>query len=174
MTPTSEALSNFTVDANGCWIWQGRINDQGYGDIWLPGIKRYRRAHRIVYEHRVGPIPEGLTLDHLCRVRHCVNPEHLEPVTDRVNILRGEGPTAKNATKTHCEHGHEFTPENTYIRPGTTWRTCIKCDYARKRRARAVTPKVQCEFCGMEITADNLRRHKRRRHPIELRAGVTR
>ncbi|TDD77726.1 HNH endonuclease [Actinomadura rubrisoli] len=97
-------------------------------------------VHRFVYESLVGPIPEGLVLDHLCRVRACCNPAHLEPVTDRVNILRGASITAANARKTHCDHGHEFTSQNTYRHRGR--RLCRACNrdavarYAAVRKGR--------------------------------------
>jgi transcriptional regulator with XRE-family HTH domain len=85
--PLEERLAEkSSVDANGCWIWLGRINSAGYGEIKYR--ERRLKAHRVSYEHHVGPIPDGLDLDHLCRVRPCVNPEHLEPVTRRENIQR--------------------------------------------------------------------------------------
>ena len=83
-------------------------------------------AHRFAYETFVGPIPEGLTIDHLCRIRHCVNPEHLEAVTDRVNILRGEGISAQHARATHCPQGHPYDLINTYVAPDGD-RDCRDC-----------------------------------------------
>lgn len=127
----------------GCWEWTACQINTGYGRIWEGGRRgKSLLAHRVSYELFVGQIPDGLTLDHLCRVRHCVNPLHLEPVTGRENTLRGEGPAAVAARKTHCDSGHEFTPENTYIaRNGTRkCRTCrraakVRFDSARKARA---------------------------------------
>lgn len=88
--------SKFRICARtGCWIWVGGQNRNGYGRFYLRGGRKYKMAHRYAYETFVGPIPEGLLLDHLCRVRHCCNPFHAEPVTVRRNTLRGEGPTAK-------------------------------------------------------------------------------
>jgi transcriptional regulator with XRE-family HTH domain len=85
--PLGERLAEkISVDANGCWIWRGRINGFGYGEIKYR--ERRLKAHRVSYEHHIGPIPDGLDLDHLCRVRPCINPEHLEPVTRRENIQR--------------------------------------------------------------------------------------
>jgi len=94
--------SKVYADPSGCWLWASSLG-RGYGLFWL---KRYLPAHRLSYECLVGPIPEGLTLDHLCRVRRCLNPLHLEAVTLRENILRGTSPTAHNARKVVCLRGH--------------------------------------------------------------------
>lgn len=113
-----------------CWLWTaGR--SQGYGDFrFMPG--RSHLAHRLAYEELVGPIPAGLTLDHLCRVRHCINPAHLEPVTNYVNLMRGQGLAAQNSRKTHCPQGHPYDAENTYLSPSNR-RFCRICaDAARK------------------------------------------
>jgi len=120
-----------------CWEWTARRDTGGYGV--LKSGRKNRRAHRISYEMFVGPVPEGLQLDHLCRVRHCVNPEHLEPVTQRVNSLRSNGVSAANAKKTHCKRGHPFSGENLLVTNKGT-RQCRACrplhDTAnRKRRA---------------------------------------
>lgn len=96
-------------DAKGCWLWQGSTSD-GYGLFAVGG--KTNLAHRYSYAHLIGPIPEGLTLDHLCRVRACVNPAHLEPVTRGENVLRGTGCVAQNARKTHCLNGHPLDGEN--------------------------------------------------------------
>ena len=97
-----------TVLDSGCWEWTGCKIWNGYGRIHqiIDGKRKMILAHRAVYEILVGPIPEGLTLDHLCRNRSCVNPAHLEAITMRDNVLRGVGPTAINARKTHCINGH--------------------------------------------------------------------
>lgn len=116
-----------------CWIWVGALTTEGYGQIKMD--RRVLLVHRVMYERMVGPIPEGLDIDHLCRVRNCVNPEHLEPVTRRTNVLRGIGPSAANKVKTHCKHGHEFTLENTHVRPNGD-RMCRACSRGRSRAAR--------------------------------------
>ncbi|MGL4255763.1 MAG: HNH endonuclease signature motif containing protein [Microbacterium sp.] len=121
------------VDKTGpCWIWLGHIDSKGYGRIttWRNGTIF---AHRLAYELVNGPIPEGLQIDHLCRIPACVNPDHLEPVTGRENTLRGVGPTAENARKTSCKRGHPFDAENTCIRSDGR-RVCIACRRARDKR----------------------------------------
>src|SRR6266568_5486930 len=96
------------VDRSGaCWLWTAHVGEDGYGTFSLDG--HHQRAHRIAWVLLRGPIPEGLQIDHLCRVRACVNPDHLEPVTQRENILRGEGISALCARRTHCPQGHEYT-----------------------------------------------------------------
>lgn len=130
-----------TVQADGgCWEWTGAKIPNGYGVIGVAG--RNQPAHRVAYEIFVGPIPDGMSIDDLCRNRACVSAEHLEPlepVTTRENVLRGIGLTAQNAVKTHCLRGHEFTPENTYwiknpSGPGRECRTC-KAQFARRKRS---------------------------------------
>lgn len=121
----------------GCWLWTANKNRGGYGFIKID--RRNRSAHRVAYELSVGPIPDGLTIDHLCRVRHCVNPAHLEVVTKRTNTLRGTSPSAVHARKTHCTHGHKFTPENTYHwRGGRKCRACHRRLNAKWRARRRV------------------------------------
>jgi HNH endonuclease len=118
------------VVPSGCWLWWGRKTDDGYG---LFGHKN-TRAHRAAYEFFVGPIPEGMQLDHTCRVRHCVNPGHLEAVSSRENTLRGETVTGLNAQKTHCPQGHPLDGDNVYLYKGK--RACKECrrNHVRKRQ----------------------------------------
>lgn len=117
----------------GCWEWTGYRDPAGYGRIRRGGTVAY--VHRVAREIHRGPIPAGLQLDHLCRVRHCANPDHLEPVTARENILRGEGQAAVNAAKTHCAQGHALSGENLYIHPGRGFRLCRACRRARNAAA---------------------------------------
>lgn len=112
-----------------CWIWRGSLTRQGYGQFgYAPG--KTGRAHKLAWEWQNGSVPEGLVLDHLCRNRACVRPEHLEPVTPRTNALRGIGPTAINSRKRFCNQGHEFTAENT-MRGSKGERICRVCSYRK-------------------------------------------
>lgn len=128
---------------NGCWLWTASLSQgTGYGQV-RDQHGRTKGAHRAVYELLVGPIPEGLELDHLCCVRSCVNPAHLEPVTRVENVRRAArqmSEVSHNGSKTHCPKGHEYTPENTYkkVRPdGGTRRTCRTCDLLAQAAYRA-------------------------------------
>jgi hypothetical protein len=127
------------VDKSGeCWTWLGARNDVGYGRHSFRG--RRVMAHRVAYMLTAGDIADGLQLDHLCRNRLCVNPGHLEAVSQYENIMRSEAWSALNNRKTHCVNGHEFTSENTYVRldrPGRQCRTCV-----RERQARAAASRV--------------------------------
>ena len=121
---------------SGCWLWTGSIKPDGYGQLTF-GSKSVG-AHRLSYMVFIGDIPESLTIDHLCRIRNCVNPEHLEAVSMRENQLRGTSPMAHHARKTHCKRGHEFTPENTYARDpnGYGGRECKACWKVQNDRAK--------------------------------------
>lgn len=130
---------------NGCIEWTGGLNGAGYGQFYygkrtrgqtIPGDTGKGYAHRWSYEHYVGPIPEGLHLDHLCRNPICVNPAHLEPVTIRENLLRGVGPSAIHAKKTHCPAGHEYAGDNLYVHPTKRMRYCRTCGRERAKQAR--------------------------------------
>lgn len=150
-----------------CWIWEGALTTDGYGHLLWRG--KIRLVHRVVYELLVGPIPESLTLDHLCRVRSCANPAHVEPVTHRVNILRGEGIAALHARQTHCIHGHEFTPENTARTKGGQ-RQCRECHRIANRRRRGGREMNEHEARARSIKAHKLARVARR---VLNQPGVT-
>lgn len=124
----------------GCWLWTQSVRGRsGYGSMSIDNRTVY--AHRTSYQAFRGPIPNGKQLDHLCRVRRCVNPDHLEVVTSKINTLRSEAASAINARKTHCLRGHLFDESNTqsYVRSstGSVIRYCRECGLAKKRRLRA-------------------------------------
>lgn len=129
-------LSRIDKQRNGCWIWTGAKWGHGYGQIseQCDGKRVLRVAHRVAYEILIGAVPAGLVLDHLCRVRSCVNPAHLQPVTPAENTRRGAGASTINAKKTHCPQGHPYSAENTlyYAPKGAPRRYCRTC----KRAAR--------------------------------------
>lgn len=117
------------MSGGGCWVWLGYVCPwTGYG--------KYGRkmAHRVSYELAVGPIPAGFQIDHLCRNRRCVNPQHLEAVSPRVNILRSMSPSAIVVRTNRCKRDHELTPENTYHRPDGGGRQCRECIRIRSAR----------------------------------------
>lgn len=135
-----------------CWQWTARLDKDGYGSFWIGGhFGTNVRAHRWTYEYLVGAIPDGLQIDHLCRNRACVNPFHMEPVSPRLNTLRGDGAASANAAKTSCKRGHPLAGENLYLvtrksgRKERHCRTCrrdnIRARYHRKREIQALTPR---------------------------------
>ena len=141
-TVRERLLSNLRILPNGCWEWLGFIMPNGYGQFGI-GTKHFL-VHRVSYEEFVGPIPEGLTLDHKCHTpeecpggktcphRRCINPEHLGPENNRDNILRGCGPSAQQARQTECKNGHPLEGENLKITPSGK-RRCRECLRAYKR-----------------------------------------
>ena len=120
-----------TLD-DSCWLWQGALGSQGYGQIGV-GLRRLRTrrnvsAHRVAYEIAYGTVlPFGIEIDHLCRVRRCVNPRHLEAVTHIENTMRGMSPMAKQARQTECKYGHALDTANTWRSPTASDRKCRKC-----------------------------------------------
>lgn len=120
--------------ATPCWIWQLGQSGKGYGCEWDRVRRRMVAAHILAFERSYGPVPSGLELDHLCRVRLCVNPDHLEPVTHAENIRRGKG-GERNRLKTHCVRGHEFSGHNLVFEDGR--RRCRKCLVIRQQEHRA-------------------------------------
>ncbi len=121
-----------------CWLYRGKLNPTaGYAHVNWSDSARW--VHRIFYEWQFGPIPKGLQIDHLCRVRHCVNPWHMEAVTPRVNTFRGKSVSVVNAAKTHCPHGHEYNEKNTF-RDSVGQRHCRICGMLNARRYRKLRP----------------------------------
>lgn len=127
---------------SGCWIWTASLMPNGYAQF------RYSRAkngygHRFSYEHHIGPIPEGRQIDHLCKNKACVNPDHLDVVTPKTNIERIGPRRSANAEKTHCPRGHPLSGDNLYVFPNRRARTCRTCrrEYAREYYVRAIKPK---------------------------------
>jgi hypothetical protein len=142
-TPVVDYVARFwaKVDRRGpdeCWLWNGTILSSGYGQFWCPPKKRL--VHRFAYELAVGPIPDGLTIDHVkargCAHLNCVNPAHLEPVTMAVNVLRSMAASAVNAAKNTCPEGHQY---GTRMTKGRVERFCRTCSnrLQRERRARS-------------------------------------
>jgi hypothetical protein len=120
-----------------CWMWRGNRDRDGYARFAAGEKRGFSRAHQFAYEVLVGPVKGGLHLDHLCRNRRCVNPSHLEPVSVRENLMRGETYAASAAAKTHCKYGHPLSGENLYVPPGSGTRKCRECVRRRKREWRA-------------------------------------
>ena len=125
---------DFLSSDKGCWLWTGGKTHDGY-PTWGTTNNKTVYAHRFIYEQEVGPILEGFTLDHTCRVRNCVNPAHMDPCTLQENIARGD--YGWRARQTHCKNGHEFTPENTYFDPNG----------GRNKKGRRI-----CRECGRVAT----------------------
>lgn len=134
------------IDASGCWLWQGRLFSNGYGTI--RDAPHRRLAHRVAYELLVGPVPDGLVLDHLCRVRRCVNPAHLEAVTQGENVRRGVRADGSPVLRQACGHGHLYSAESTHITPSGQ-RRCRICDAQRARDRRAAQRAARL---GMTLT----------------------
>jgi hypothetical protein len=136
----TEELFWAKADKSGdCWIWTAAVGKDGYAKAAIEG--KVMHASRAAYQFAIGPIPEGLVIDHLCSNTLCVNPAHLEAVTQRENVLRSRNFAAKQARQTECIHGHPFTPENTYVHRGHRYcRTCRNhrwMEMYRRRKALA-------------------------------------
>ena len=130
-------LKYIEKDKDGCWNWIGGLLHNGYGAF--TGEKRKSvRAHRFSYEMYKEKIPKGLTIDHLCRNKRCVNPEHLEAVTMRVNVLRGSSFAAKNARKDHCLRGHDITKKENYYVTKFGGRQCKECTKIRHINSKSI------------------------------------
>lgn len=127
--------ARYTIDEGGCFLWTGHTSRFGYAQTTVEG--RAVVAHRAVFEAVVGPVPEGLVLDHLCRVRNCINPDHLEPVTVAENNRRGTGWSGRHAQKTHCPKGHPYDEDNTYLGGARAMRQCRACHREHQRQYRA-------------------------------------
>jgi hypothetical protein len=141
LTPMQRFWLKVDKRPSGCWIWTACRNAHGYGKFGLNG--KTWLAHRFAYTMLRGEIPGGLVLDHLCRTPACVNPSHLEPVTNRENSLRGEGPrlaALQRIDQTFCKHGHPLFGENLYRNPTTGHRYCRICIKRWRREWFAKNP----------------------------------
>lgn len=131
-------VASYAEHSEGCWLWAKTVNNRGYGVITVH--YKHVLAHRFSHELYIGPIPEGHEVDHLCKSRPCVNPEHLEAVTRQVNVARSDWPAAVHARQTSCKKGHPFDEANTrrLLDGSRKCRTCSRetdrAYYARKRR----------------------------------------
>lgn len=152
MAPQSvdKRLAKFIKKTDSCWLWQGRLDNRGYGVFTCYG---QHMAHRFVYEYLVGPIPEGLQLDHLCCVKDCVNPDHLEPVTAQENRRR------YTTTITHCPKGHPYAGDNLYINPTNKSRHCKTCN----RDANRIRYQKKSGFRGNQEPGKNKEGKRKRK-----------
>ncbi len=140
ITPIDRFLSMIKIVESGCWEWQGYVFKSGYGSFWF-NDKTYR-SHRFIYEYYHGSICPDLTIDHLCRNRKCCNPNHLEQVTYKENVLRSPFTQASiNSRKTHCIYGHEFNESNTYVYSHGK-RECRICNRTNCKKRRLNSKKL--------------------------------
>lgn len=149
-TKADRVLNRYDVDAvTECWIWRGKPKDTGYGQVKVGGRSgRVLLAHKAMYELLVGPVPSGQVLDHTCRRKICVNPAHLEPVTQKINIHRGIAPSARAAAATACPAGHEYNELNTYVRPDGKGKMCRTCSRDRPRDREAERVRKECRVAS--------------------------
>jgi len=141
-SPVDRTMNKVEVDYFGCWLYGGFLDRDGYGNVSIPLATARRgwstgRAHRVVYEYFRGTIPDGMTLDHICGVRNCVNPDHLQPCTAGENVMRGNSLQAQYATRTHCKNGHPFSGSNLFTKRDGQGRGCLACQAAGQARYRA-------------------------------------
>ena len=129
--PYERIMARVVIDGD-CLLGPVNPGQSGYTVVWDNERQSMVKAHRLSYERNVGPIPDGLELDHLCRRRNCLNPQHLEAVTHQVNMLRSMSPAGEHARKTHCPSGHPYDEENTKHYRG--WRYCITCARLRYQK----------------------------------------
>ena len=180
--PIADRFWRLVDKTDTCWLWTGNTW-KGYGQFSIqqtPGVWKKAKAHCVAYGLIVGPIPDGLQLDHLCRNPSCVNPAHLEPVTNRENGLRGFSVAGIHARKTHCHVGHEFTPENTMRRHVGDFeqRECRACyrGAAAVRHARLnAEGEHSCDACGRHFQSERgLSLHSSKLHGVHRQAHGTR
>lgn len=136
-----ERFLKYVKKTDTCWIWVGYITPYGYGQFGIEYVSN--QAHRLSYLHYVGEIPEGKILHHTCNVKHCVNPEHLIPISSRENVLLGDGPTAVNFRKEECKRGHPLSGSNLYI-DGFGHRRCRMCTYLYNKYGGVESIDLEC------------------------------
>lgn len=128
-------------DSKGCWNWLGFVDKNGYGRGRFNGVKT-RYSHRAAYHLYVGQLEGGLTIDHLCKNRRCINPRHLEQITLRENVYRGNPIWKQKKQWTHCKYGHAFTDDNTYVRPSDGRRRCRHCAVAEAKKQHLLSGSI--------------------------------
>lgn len=154
------------IPESGCMVWTGMLDINGYGILRLPGrLRKQVKAHRLSYYLAHGSLPDDLILDHLCRVRCCINPHHLEPVTHLVNIHRGVAPSIIASIANQCTHGHVFTEVNTLIGKSDGKRYCREC-CRLKKAARRQKIKEHKRVNGIGRKRPAARTHCKRGHEL--------
>lgn len=138
--PIDRFSSKYVIDSKtGCWEWQAALDRDGYGCFRFShkqGTASWGKAYVFAYEHFKEKVPNGKQLDHECRNRCCVNPDHLRVVTLIENVMAGQSPPAKNARKTHCKHGHPLSDDNLYVQPSTGYRYCRTCKRTSEQKRK--------------------------------------